>query len=494
MSKKYTTQYDRMTQMPVNRLVLLLGAPTTVSMLVTTFYNMADTYFVGKLGTSATGAIGVVFALMSVIQALGFMLGQGSGSNISRLLGARNRDEASNFASTGFFTALLTGIVIAVAGLIFLDPMMLLIGSSDTILPFSRVYGAFILCATPAMMCSFVMNNILRFEGHASLAMIGLVLGGFLNVIGDWVTISILGMGIEGVGLSTMVSNYVSMLLLLSMFLRKKTQTRLQIKRIFRKNVPASDSQSTDTDSRLLHPSDIVGGTIDHEDSQLTDMSDRSTVGHILINIIFIGLPSLARQGLTSASTMVMNWMARPYGDAAIAAMSIVMRISFILFAVGLGIGQGFQPVSGFNYGAQKYDRVRKAALFTWGFSTVVMGISAVVCWLIGENLIALFSSDEEVFIIGTPALHYQLMSIILVPISFIGNMLFQSIGKGGRALFLSCLRSGLCYIPVLLILVPMLGLLGIQIAQPIADVLAAIITLPFFLNFLRTLNKASST
>lgn len=469
MSKKYTTQYDRMTQMPVNRLVLLLGAPTTVSMLVTTFYNMADTYFVGKLGTSATGAIGVVFALMSVIQALGFMLGQGSGSNISRLLGARNRDEASNFASTGFFTALLTGIVIAVAGLIFLDPMMLLIGSSDTILPFSRVYGAFILCATPAMMCSFVMNNILRFEGHASLAMIGLVLGGFLNVIGDWVTISILGMGIEGVGLSTMVSNYVSMLLLLSMFLRKKTQTRLQIKRIFRKNVPASDLQST-------------------------DMPDRSTVGHILISILFIGLPSLARQGLTSASTMVMNWMARPYGDAAIAAMSIVMRISFILFAVGLGIGQGFQPVSGFNYGAQKYDRVRKAALFTWGFSTVVMGISAVVCWLIGKNLIALFSSDEEVFIIGTPALHYQLMSIILVPISFIGNMLFQSIGKGGRALFLSCLRSGLCYIPVLLILVPMLGLLGIQIAQPIADVLAAVITLPFFLNFLRTLNKASST
>ncbi|MBQ4463427.1 MAG: polysaccharide biosynthesis C-terminal domain-containing protein, partial [Eubacterium sp.] len=338
-------------------------------------------------------------------------------------------------------------------------------GSSDTILPFSRVYGAFILCATPAMMCSFVMNNILRFEGHASLAMIGLVLGGFLNVIGDWVTISILDMGIEGVGLSTMVSNYVSMLLLLSMFLRKKTQTRLQIKRIFRKNVPVSDSQST-------------------------DMPDRSTVGHILINIIFIGLPSLARQGLTSASTMVMNWMARPYGDAAIAAMSIVMRISFMLFAVGLGIGQGFQPVSGFNYGAQKYDRVRKAALFTWGFSTVVMGISAVVCWLIGENLIALFSSDEEVFIIGTPALHYQLMSIILVPISFIGNMLFQSIGKGGRALFLSCLRSGLCYIPVLLILVPMLGLLGIQIAQPIADVLAAVITLPFFLSFLRTLKK----
>lgn len=475
MSKKYTTQYDRMTQMPVNRLVLLLGAPTTVSMLVTTFYNMADTYFVGKLGTSATGAIGVVFALMSVIQALGFMLGQGSGSNISRLLGARNRDEASNFASIGFFTALLTGIVIAVAGLIFLDPMMLLIGSSDTILPFSRVYGAFILCATPAMMCSFVMNNILRFEGHASLAMIGLVLGGFLNVIGDWVTISILGMGIEGVGLSTMVSNYVSMLLLLSMFLRKKTQTRLQIKRVFRKNVLAADS------------------TINHEDTQLTDMPDRSTVGHILINIIFIGLPSLARQGLTSASTMVMNWMARPYGDAAIAAMSIVMRISFILFAVGLGIGQGFQPVSGFNYGAQKYDRVRKAALFTWGFSTVVMGISAVVCWLIGKNLIALFSSDEEVFIIGTPALHYQLMSIILVPISFIGNMLFQSIGKGGRALFLSCLRSGLCYIPVLLTLVPMLGLLGIQIAQPIADVLSAIITLPFFLNFLRTLNKASS-
>ena len=473
MSKKYTTQYDKMTQMPVNRLVLLLGAPTTVSMLVTTFYNMADTYFVGKLGTSATGAIGVVFALMSVIQALGFMLGQGSGSNISRLLGAKNTDEASTFASTGFFFALIGGIMMAVMGLIFLDPLMLLIGSSDTILPFSRVYGACILCATPAMMCSFVMNNILRFEGHASLAMIGLVLGGLLNVIGDWVTISILGMGIEGVGISTMLSNYVSMILLLSMFLRKKTQTRLQIRRVFKKNVPAD---TTDNGS-------------------LSDQraNDAAGIGSIITSIIFIGLPSLARQGMSSASTMVMNWMARPYGDAAIAAMSIVTRISFILFAVGLGIGQGFQPVSGFNYGAKKYDRVRKAALFTWGFSSVVMGICAVIGWFVGEDVIGLFSSDPDVFIVGTPALRYQLMSIILVPISFIGNMLFQSIGKGGRALFLSCLRNGLCYIPVLLLLVPLLGLTGIQIAQPIADVLTACITLPFFLSFLRELKQQAA-
>ena len=486
MSKKYTTQFDKMTQMPVEKLVLLLGAPTTVSMMVTTFYNMADTYFVGKLGTSATGAIGVVFALMSVIQALGFMLGQGSGSNISRLLGARNKNEASNFASTGFFVALIVGIVIAVAGLIFLDPLMMLIGSSDTILPYSRVYGTFILCATPAMMCSFVMNNILRFEGHASLAMIGLVLGGLLNVVGDWLTISVLGMGIAGVGLSTMVSNYVSMLLLLSMFLRKKTQTKLQIGRFLKRNRPSGESSGKSVSGTDTGAGSDAGGSVSVEAVHRAKP--------IILNIIIIGLPSLARQGLTSASTTIMNWMARPYGDAAIAAMSIVMRISFMLFAIGLGIGQGFQPVSGFNYGAKKYDRVRKAALFTWGFSTALMTACAAVGWFLSEDVIRLFRDDPEVISIGTPALHYQLLSIILVPISFIGNMLFQSIGKSGRALFLSCLRSGLCYIPTLLILGPTLGLLGIQIAQPISDVLTACITLPFFLSFLNTLKAAADS
>lgn len=445
MSKKYTTQFDKMTQMPVEKLVMMLGLPTTISMMVTTFYSMADTYFVGKLGTSATGAIGVVFPLMAVIQAIGFMLGHGSGSNIARLLGAKDSETASDFASTAVFTGAALGLVMLALGMIFIDPLMGLLGSSDTILPFAREYGRFILCGIPAMIVSFILNNILRYEGRATLAMIGLLLGGLLNVVGDWLTISVLGTGIEGAGISTMLSNYVGMLILLSMFLRKKTVTKLQINRVFKN-------------------------------------------GKNVLNIIVTGLPSLARQGMSSLSTATMNILARPYGDAAIAAMSIVMRLSFMLFAIGLGIGQGYQPVCGFNYGAKKYARVKRASYFTLFFSSGVLFIVAFGGWFIVEDVIRLFRDDPDVISIGVPAMQYQLMSIILVPISFIGNMLFQSIGKSGRALFLSCLRNGICYVPILLILTPTIGLLGIQIAQPISDVLTAIITLPFFISFLKKL------
>lgn len=437
-----------MTQMPVEKLVMKLGLPTTISMMVTTLYSMADTYFVGTLGTSATGAIGIVFPLLAVIQAIGFMLGHGSGSNISRLLGAKNIDMASDFTSTAVYIGAAVGFVMLALGLIFIDPLMSLLGSSDTILPFARTYGRFIMCGIPAMIVSFILNNILRYEGRATLAMIGLLLGGLLNIVGDWFTIKIIGMGIEGVGLSTMLSGYFGMGILLSMFIRKKTITKIQLHRVFKN-------------------------------------------GKNVLNIIVTGLPSLARQGMSSLSTATMNILARPYGDAAIAAMSIVMRISFLLFAVGLGIGQGFQPVCGFNYGAKKYDRVRRASYFTLFFSSAVLFVVAAGGWFFVPDVIGLFREDPDVIAIGTPAMQYQLMSIIVVPISFIGNMLFQSIGKSGRALFLSCLRNGICYIPVLLILCPTIGLLGVQISQPISDVLTAVITLPFFISFLSKLKSA---
>ena len=480
--RKYKTQYEKMTQMPVEKLVMLLGAPTTISMMVTTFYSMADTYFVGKLGTSATGAIGIVFPLMGVIQAIGFMLGHGAGSNIARLLGARDPERASDYASTAVFASLVAGVVMAVTGLVFIDPLMGLLGSSPTILPYARVYGTCILCGIPAMMCSFVLNNILRYEGQALLSMIGLVLGGLLNVVGDWLTISVLGMGIEGVGIATMLSNYVSMSLLLSMFLRKKTQTKLQLKRVFRKkNVPAEVLSPVEANASEADTAEDAGATADR-------------VRPLILSIILIGLPSLARQGMSALSTTLMNVTARPYGDAAIAAMSIVMRLSFMLFAIGLGIGQGYQPVCGFNYGAKKYDRVRRASFFTLFFASGVLVLCAIGGWFITEDVIRLFRDDPDVVAVGVPAMHYQLLSIVVVPVSFIGNMLFQSIGKSGRALFLSCLRNGLCYIPVLLILGPLLGLLGIQIAQPIADVITACITLPFFLSFLGKLKRGQET
>ena len=219
-------QYDKMTKTPINKLVLQLGLPTTVSMLVTSVYNMADTFFVSQLGTSVSGATGVVFALMAIINAFGFMFGHGAGSNISRKLGAHDIKSARKFASTSFFLSLLCGTLICILGFLFHSPFMRLLGSTDSILPHAIEYSTWILIAAPAMASSCVMNNILRYEGKAFFAMLGLASGGILNIFGDMFLIFVLKLGVRGAGISTAVSQYISMAILISPFLRGKVQSQ----------------------------------------------------------------------------------------------------------------------------------------------------------------------------------------------------------------------------------------------------------------------------
>lgn len=446
MSRRtYQNNYEKMTQMPVQQLILTLSVPTTVSMLVTNIYNVADTYFVSSLGTSASGATGIVFALMAIIQAFGFMLGHGAGSNISRKLGAKHVEEARVFASTSLFLAFFCGFMIMLLGLIFCNPLMRLLGSTDTILPYARDYAKYILMAAPAMAAGCVMNNILRYEGKAFYAMIGLTSGGIINIFGDMFLIYGCGMGISGAGLATAISQYISMTILLIPFLTGKTQSRFSIK-------------------YFSHQPDIIR------------------------NILFVGFPSMTRQGLQSISVMVLNLMAAAYGDAAIAAMSIASRVINFLFCVGLGIGQGFQPVCAFNYGAGIFTRVKKGVLFALGFGTCMLGVFAAIGFYNSERIVMWFRNDPEVISIGTYALQAQCLSLFFVPLSVCGNMLFQSVGKGGKATFLASLRGGICFIPLLLVLTPLLGIRGIQLSQPIADLLSALITLPFIIAFIRAL------
>jgi len=439
------SQFDKMTRTPIPKLVLSLGIPTTISMLITNVYNMADSYFVSKIDLSAGGATGVVFGIMSIIQAFGFMFGHGAGSKISRLLGNKDTKEASKFASTGFFWAVTIGITITTLGLIFLTPLMRLLGSTDTILPYSKDYGLWILLAAPAMTASCVLNNVLRYEGKASLAMIGLTTGGILNMALDPVFIFVMDLGISGAGLATAISQYISFGILLSIFLLNKTQSKLSIKHI---------------DKRLL------------------------TIGTIVIT----GLPSLARQGLNSVSTMVLNRLAMPFDDAAIAAMGYVARTSSLIFCVGLGIGQGFQPVSGFNYGAKKYSRVKKGAFFTLGLGGAFLGVLSAICFAFAPSIISMFRNDPEVLRIGGEALRIHCVFLIFLPISVVATMLFQSIGENKKALLLSCLQSGLIFIPLCFTLTHFLGIKGIQWSQPLAYFCAAIVALPTMLIFFKKL------
>ena len=440
-------QFRRMTETPIPKLILSLAAPTILSMLITSIYNLADTFFVGQLSTSASGAVGVVSSLMAIIQALGFMLGHGAGGIISRSLGSQDTHAATKFASTSFFTALTFGAVLAVLGLAALPDFMMLLGSTDTILPHACAYARPILIAAPLMMSSLVMNNILRYEGKASFAMIGLVTGGVLNMVLDPVFIFGFGLGTAGAGIATALSQSISFCILLSMFLRGKTVSQFQLSAVTRS------------------PAEF--GTI-----------------------LMTGLPSFGRQGLNSIGGMLLNIAARSYGDAAVAGMSIVSRIFMFIISVAIGTGQGFQPVAGFNYGARKYRRVEKACVFTMCASFCFLIVIVAACWFNAEALIKLFRDDPEVTAIALPAFRYQCFACFLQPVIVAGNMLFQSIGKSGRATFLACCRQGVFFIPLILTLPRMFGLLGIEICQPIADVLTFVVTVPFLFPFLHQLVK----
>ena len=463
-------QYRLMTETPAPVLVLKLGLPTTVSMLVTTIYNMADTYFVSSLGTSQSGAIGVVFGLMAIIQAFGFMFGHGAGSNIGRLLGAHNRDRAGYFASTSVLFGLITGGIITAIGFIWHTPLMNLLGSSDTILPYALEYSRYILIAAPLMVVGCIANNILRYEGRATFAMFGLVSGGLLNILGDFITIKVLDMGVAGAGLSTAVSQFIAAVILLIPFFTGKTQSRLSL----RGALPGHKTAGEAGDGAESTAFNSLGSP------------DWAMVG----NIIAVGLPSLMRQGLTSISTMILNSSARPYGDAAIAAMSIVAKVIGFMFCIGLGIGQGFQPVAGFNYGARKYSRVKSSFRFTLVFSTCLLGVIGIIGFFNAARIIAVFRDDPEVVLIGTRALRYQALSLVCLPLLVSGNMLFQSTGKSVRATVLAAMRSGLFFIPTILILRRTMGLTGIECSQSIADVLGSIFTIPFVISFIRSFPK----
>jgi putative MATE family efflux protein len=438
-------QYKRMTELPVGALIRQLCAPTIVSMLVTNLYNMADTYFVSSLGTSASGATGVVFGLMSILQAFGFMFGHGAGSNISRQLGARNEQSARHFSAISFYLSIFMGLVVLVLGLIFMDPLMRLLGSTPTILPYARTYAFWILIAAPAMTSACVMNNILRYEGIAFYAMIGLTSGGVLNIFGDALLIRVFHMGIEGAGISTAVTQYISCVILILPYLRGKTKSS-------------------------FHPRYF------------------SLDGPVIRNICLTGIPSLVRQGLAAVSTMVLNNLAGGYGDAAVAAISIVNRVVLFLNCVTIGIGQGFQPVSAFNFGARKYSRVRGGFLFSLKFAEGIMVVLGVLSFAFAPGIIRLFREDPEVIRVGTPMLRFQCIGFLFSPLSVFGDMMFQSIGRAGTSAFLATLRRGVLLIPTAFLCSAVFGLNGLEFSQGICDVLTGLVTIPFVVSFLRRL------
>lgn len=421
---------EMMTHAPIPGLIGRLAVPTIISMLVTSFYNMADTFFVAKIGTSATAAVGVVFPLMSVIQAIGFFFGHGSGNSMSRKLGAGDTKSAEQLASCGFYAALGIGLVMLLGGYLFLEPLSVALGSTDTILPYTMEYLRIILIGAPYMTASLVLNNQIRFQGNAFYAMIGITAGSVLNIALDPFMIFVLDMGIAGAAWATILSQFVSFVLLLY-GVKRSGCVPLHIR-----NVRYLPQQIRE----------ICGG----------------------------GLPSLCLQGLASLATVVLNLAARPYGDAAIAAMTIVMRITFFANASLIGFGQGFQPVCGYCYGAGNVKRVREAFWFCVRISTVVLVVLGVAGLLLSRPLITVFrKEDAEVIRVGVLALRLQCLTLPLTGFIILNNMLFQTCKWTIPASVLASARQGIFFIPVALLLPQLVGLLGVQLAQPVADALS---------------------
>ena len=464
MEKNADEQYNKMVNTPVWKLITKLAIPTIISMLVTSLYNMADTFFVSQLGTEASAAVGIVFPIMSIIQAFGFTLGMGSGSLVSIRLGQKRNEEASVISSTAFFAALSVGLLITCFGNIFARAVLGFVGADETVLPFSRDYAFFIFWGAPFMCASFVLNNDLRAEGKAFFSMIALTTGGILNMIldpffifnelplfGSGLVLKGFGFGIRGAALCTLISQFTSFWLLFSFYLRRKSICHISIKNISK-------------DLRVLG------------------------------KVTATGLPSLARQGLASIASILLNRNAALFGISAIAAMSIVGKIIMFIASMMIGIGQGFSPVSGYNYGAKRYDRVKKAYIFLVASGACVMSVFAAAAVIFAPQIIAAFRNDPSVIEVGTVALRWQAAFLPLHALIVGTNMLMQSTRHIKAATFLSMNRQGVYFIPAILILPQFFGLFGVEISQAVADLFSTFTAIPYMIWFFRKLPQTKTT
>ena len=424
--------YTYLTQGPIAKVILTMAVPSIISMLVTSLYNAVDTFFVGQIDTPSTAAVGVVFPVMFFIQAVAFFFGNGTGNYLSRELGARRRANAEAMATTGFVYSVLAGVIICLCGELFLERLSLLLGSTPTILPYTRKYLSVILLGAPMMTGALCLNNQMRFQGNARFAVWGIVSGALVNIILDPILIFSMDMGVVGAAWATVIGQAISLVTLLWL--------------------------SYSPDNIPIHWRYFSGKSI------------------YVREIMAGGTPSLSRQGLGCVATMLLNVTAAVYGDAAIAAMSIVSRITMFVFSMVVGLGQGFQPFCGYTYGAQMYDRLRQGFWFCVRVGTIFLIVVGIAGGFYAYHIIGMFRNDPDVVEIGGLALLFQLATYPLNAFIMLGNMLTQTIRKPWRANLLASARHGLFFIPLILLLPHCFGLLGIQVCQSVSDVLTFIL------------------
>lgn len=421
---------------PIPKALISMGIPTMLGMMVNAIYNLVDAYFVGGLGTSQMGAISVVYPLGQVVVGLGLLFGNGAASYLSRLLGKGDKEKANQVASTALYSSITVGVIMIIFSMIFLRPILKLLGATDSIMPYSVTYASIYIVSCIFNVFNVTMNNIVTSEGAAKTTMLALMAGAILNIGLDPVFIYVLDMGVAGAAIATAISQIISTLVYLTFVLRKKSIYNFRIKNC-------------------------------------------TFTKEIISEIFKIGIPTLVFQILTSLSISLVNTQARPYGDSVIAGMGAVTRVVSMGSLMVFGFIKGFQPIAGYSYGAKKFDRLHEAIKTSIIWSTAFCVIYGLVLTIFSKGIISQFTKgDLEMIRVGTQSLRINGISFMLFGFYTVYSSLFLALGKGLAGFILGACRQGICFVPVILILPAFWGINGILYVQPIADLLSAIITI----------------
>ena len=426
--------------------LLKLGIPTMVGMLISALYNAIDAYFVGGLGMSQMGAVSVVFPIVQIIIGLGMMFGAGASSYISRLLGKGDNEQADKTASTSLFSGLLVGAIIIIGIMVFLDPVLTALGSTETILPYARAYAKIYVTGSIINVFTVMMNNLLTAQGATKFTMIAMLTGSIANVILDPIMIYGMDLGIEGAAIATVISLCINMALYIGYIAKKKGVLRFSVRNI--------DPSKT-----------------------------------IYAEVLKIGIPVLLFQMLASVAMGSINTAAKPYGDYAVAAMGAVIRIMTVVTYVVFGFLKGFQPFAGYNYGAKKYERLKKSIRLCMIWSTVFCIVAAIVLFIFADPIVSLFGTDTEMVDIAAKALRLNAVLFITFGFQMVYASLYLAIGKSLVGSVLSLSRQGIFFFPLVLVLPHVMGLTGVVWVQPMADLLTTILTIVFAVRINHTLS-----
>lgn len=420
---------------PIPKALMSLGVPIMIGMLINALYNLVDAYFVGGLGESQMGAISIVFPLGQVVVGLGLMFGNGAASYLSRLLGRGEKESADQVASTALYSSVSIGVIIILLTTLFMEPILTMLGATETILPYALTYARIYVISCVFNVFNVTMNNIVSSEGAAKTTMCALLLGAVLNTVLDPIFIYTLNLGVAGAAIATAISQMVSTLVYLIYVFRKKSAFSFCIKQF----VPAKE---------------------------------------IMTEILKIGIPTLTFQILTSLSIALINRAANSYGDAVIAGMGAVTRITSMGTLIVFGFLKGFQPIAGFSYGAKKFNRLREAIKISTLWSTIFCVVVGFLVAIFSKQIISQFTTgNEEMILVGQKSLIANGFSFFLFGFYTVYSSLFLALGKGAAGFFLGACRQGICFIPIILLLPTVWGINGIMYAQPIADILSAAIT-----------------